>query len=270
MRKEMEIKLTYENCEATFSRRIKSNDFKAVMRGCHLTHNKETDEFKIEYVGYQNAIPICKINRENVVTFLTDGRDDITIRNRLSWILHTAVYQDVSRHRTKESSVRISTRRNRKWADRTSTSIPCYVGMQFQMDKDGMVDKILNKKPDAKILVKKSIINEARKNLKSLFETMIVTEKLGGYDKYFKQNYQWNFELTKVGDLEAICKRLDQFEPQDVTTVYLTGLFNVNMWSIEGELFAKVRKDAVRMAMKLMRKAYYKVNDGYERIELTN
>jgi hypothetical protein len=273
----MHTYLTYRNCESAFNRRAKGRDFKAVMRGCHLIHKKEEDEYHLIYVGYTKPVPICKINRENVLTLLTDGKDDITIRNRLTWVLHTDVFQDVSRHGTKESPVRISAWHFKE--DRCKfgltvkygTTIPCHVGLQFQMGDNGVPSKILNPIADAKILVKKPLIQEARKALKEVFDTMIITNKLGGYNSYRKIDYKWNFEERPTdSDLDAIAMRPEHIEPKDITTVYLAGLLKVGMWSRASEQeMMQTRAKAVAKAMQLVRQAYYRTHDGFERVELT-
>ena len=273
----MHTYLTYSNCQSTFNRRAKSRNYKAVMRGCHLIHKEVEDEYHVIYVGYTKPVPICKINRENVLTLLTDGKDDITIRYRLSWILHSTVYQDVSRHKTKESPVRISTWSYRNHSGRFGldakygSTIPCHVGLQFQMGDNGIPSKILNPKADAKILVKKPLISEARKALKEVFDTMAITNKLGGYNSYRKIDYKWNFEERPTdSDLDAIAMRPEHIEPKDITTIYLAGLLNVGMWSRASEQeMMDTRAKAVAKAMQLMRQAYYRTHDGFERVELT-
>jgi hypothetical protein len=267
----MNVLMTYKNCEATFARRRKNSDYKAVLRGAKLTYRKDTDEYVVSYTNWRKETDLASINKDNVLTILADGKNDISMRNRLSWMIHATVYQDITRHRTKESCVRISTWDSQTktyslWGEKTET-IPLHVGMQFQMSESGHVLKVLHRDKDTKILVKKDKVHKATKTIEPIKQIMVVTMKLGGYDAMIQKILQTKEIEVQDVDLAYYIENAHDLSGYDVENLFKMGLKNTGIpWGTSEYRVSKFKKDALENTCGMLRQRFYEINDGFEKV----
>lgn len=237
------------------------------------------------------GIPIAIITPNNVLTLLFSfNGNNVTVQNRLSELLNCQVYSDMSGHRNKESSIRISKRLMKhygeaaEWAgERVGAvgNIPYKAGIQFRMDGAGSPVELLNPPEDRSIRVKRESITAASRQTAQLRKLVHVMTRIGAFDDLVKLKLSYALSPVKVDRSSLSDVNLAAPVGDDAHLVFFLGLKKIDNAPVhryvnnafvrltEEERIAHLRQRASKAGMELLRKHLYKATDGYEVIPVT-
>lgn len=273
---------TYETCEATFNRRKKGSEVKPIMRGAILKYNEVKDEYIVAFSYYSGKqYDLVSINKDNVATVLGLG-DTISHRNRLSALFKWDVYSDVANHRTKVNKIRMQTKKY-KWVNvndgwervvvdvmpsisNTIDSIPCNIGMQIKMDKEGKIEKILNYKGDLKKLLIKKAVAEAKRKLANVRKVVMVMIKMGSFDEVIVKAMSAKYSEWDNSAIDRVIAMPEEITGYEAEQIIKFALGNMNIpWRATLDL---IKPQVFETSMKLLREQYYNTVEGcYEYVE---
>jgi hypothetical protein len=262
--------ITYERCELAWAKR-RGKDWKAVQRDCRLT--MDGDDFIIKYHGWyagrgtgvsrEEGLPLMRINRDDIVTILSDGRvegckQQITLPHRFTDLLNMSVFRNAAL-------------KNREHITRIYPTYgehqPFFAGLQIDMKER----KLLNPKQDISVVVNKKHVAEASQKTRTLRKLTMGMARMGAFDEFVR--------------LRLTCKALPTYELEavnfldptgnDAQQVFIAGLSSVDIpnlsyynengqWSqrTEAERIKILLDNAVQKGLELMRRYMYDTTEG--------
>lgn len=296
--------LTYKWTEDIFRIRRKKTDFKAYKTDVHLTKGDD-GVFTFSYVQFKwekdkktgkvvkgalsMRVPLVTITPDNVMTLLAPADSHwpsvqrMTIRNRLHDITGFSIYSNTSRHKNKETAIRMEHKYyDNGWVKQSwcaSGSMPYKPGTQFNVGIDkGKVDCI-NPPADIKNLVKNEAIQQAKADTVIIRKLAMVMLRVG-FDEHLDQ------KLDRYWYAPQILKKLDEIDYKnptgdDAMAVLCHGLrttsrpdehvFNDTTNSYgkrsRDEQLQILRSRVLENGMKALRKHIYTTTGGYEQVE---
>jgi hypothetical protein len=270
--------LTYADYVALFARRKKGSDVKPIFRDCQIRF--ENDIFTVvqtrQWWEDQSVVPqvMWSIDPFNIVTLYAEPRD-ITTRNRLTRAIGRWVFSDLSRHKTKESAVRIF--KTKSYEDGT---IPYHMGLQVQLAPEGEIESFINPRKDVKILVKKDAIKTVSTSTARLRKLTITMAKMGVFDEAVSMRLGGSYYL-RSNDVKDISD-INYQDPlgEDAEAVFYRGMDSAmtppQSGFVDGQwtrIPLEERRQAyhhniIESGMKALRKHIYEQTNSYERVEV--
>lgn len=270
--------LTYADYVALFARRKKGSDVKSIYRDCQLRF--ENDIFTVvqtrRWWEDQSVVPqvMWSIDPFNIVTLYAEA-STITVRNRLTRAIGRWVFSDLSRHKTKESAVRIF--KTKSYEDGT---IPYHMGLQVQLAPEGEIESFINPRKDVKILVKKDAIKTVSTSTARLRKLTITMAKMGVFDEAVSMRLGGSYYL-RSNDVKDISD-INYQDPlgEDAEAVFYRGMDSAmtppQSGFVDGQwtrIPLEERRQAyhhniIESGMKALRKHIYEQTNSYERVEV--
>ena len=258
--------ITYKRCEEAWTRR-RGKTWKAVQRDCRLT--MDGDDFIVTYNGwykrYENdsGIPLLRINRDDIVTVLSDGQVNeckyqTTVPNRFSALLGINVGRSVRDFKNREYITRIG-----NWKENR----PFFAGLQIDMKTKTQ----LNPKEDMRFVVEKTFVAKVSQKTQTLRKLTMGMARMGAFDDLVAHRLKWQTPpQPKFEDIN-----IDNPTGEDARAVAIVGLHSVetpnlsyydanNQWTQRStQEQSKILLDnAVQKGLKLLRKHIYETTEN--------
>lgn len=262
------MSITYERCESAWAKR-RGKDWKAVNRDCRIT--MDGDDFVVKYHGWyagrgtgvsrEEGLPLMRINRDDIVTILSDGRvegckQQITLPHRFTDLLNMSVFRNAAL-------------KNREHITRIYPTYgehqPFFAGLQIDMKER----KLLNPKQDISVVVNKKHVAEASQKTRTLRKLTMGMARMGAFSDLVEHRRK-TIPSLKLEDIN-----LDEPTGDDARAIVAAGIHSVDMpplsyynengqWtqrSVEEQ--RKILLDnAVQKGLELMRRYMYDTTEG--------
>jgi hypothetical protein len=211
----------------------------------------------------------------NIVTLYAKP-EDVTTRNRLTRAIGRWVYSDQSKHRNKESAVRVN-----RTGLYSGGSIPYHMGLQVQLTPEGEVGSFINPRKDVKILVKKDAVKTVSASTARLRKLTITMARMGVFDEATTERLDGSYLFVP----DVVIKQVSDINYQDplgedAEAVFYRGMeiaitpsrsgFVDGQWKqipLE-ERRQAYHRNIIESGMKALRKHIYEETNSYERVEV--
>lgn len=277
--------ITYTYLQQQFARRKKGSQFKSILSDCRLydrgthfeiTHNKferwDNDNGRSEWAKVTKEVSLATITPDDVLTMTYNNEVTITVCNRLTSLTGWPVRLNKREYDNYQTHVRVYCH------DGWRTSEPYFDGMQWDVKNGGAVP--LNKKPDLKIVVDNTKVQQAKREFDAIRKLCRVSAKIGAFDE-FAETYmfdRWLIPLNKVKSIDEINTTDPEFD--DAYALVCHGGYDTqrpdrhywdhktkqylqrDMHELKREWLAK----CVENGLKQLRREFYKANDAYVQI----
>ncbi len=263
---------TYQRCEREFAKRKKGSDTKTVLRNCTL--RKQGDDFLISMQSWnyritQNELtPMARISPDNIVTLLYDKDVDMTVCNRLQSIGGLAVRLNKREYSAYKQHVRVY--QYDSWAN----SMPYFAGLQVNVAGK---PHVVNPQPDVRIVLDRSVVTKAKNEFAQIRKLAKVMLRINAFENLYLDNHcgldydklrdakplsQVNAEEPTMDDVRAVVAAGNRVATGPRSYVYDPVARRYTTVAVE-ELRRGYLESCIEHGLRLLRREFYKANDGY-------
>lgn len=273
----------YSHYKQQFQRKKKNTEYKRLFKDCRLYDRGKHFEITHElwdgwdttgnrYVRKFREVWLATIAPGDIITLTFDHEVDQTVANRLTAIIGHAVGLNKRDYGNYEQHVRVYC--GNGWKD----SKPYFPGMQFQIIDGRIVPT--NLQPDRKKVVDAAIVSKARKEFDTLRKLCKASVRIGAFDEFATEyvDKRWKIPLNEMKDPSTIDLADPTFE--DAMSIVAHG--GRNSQRPDMSTYDPVTKQYVRLdpalvkkkwlarcvdnGLTMLRREYYKANDGFRQI----